>query len=88
MEKYPELHTPDQVHHFVEHEVEEQEKAWHENYDHILRAKNAIWLLLLVVAFLEFHLIDVMVEVGKLEVSQNNVFRVQNISCRPMTTRM
>jgi len=89
MEKEPKLHTADEIRAYIEKETAQQNAVWREKYDHILRAKNAIWLLLLVVVFLQFYLINVMVQVGQQEsYSSNNAVRLQNIGCRPLSTQL
>ncbi len=87
MEHDPELRTPEEIHAYIKEDTAKQNAAWQEKCDHILRAKNAIWLLLLVVVVLQVYMIDVMIEATSLNArSLLNTASVKLIGCqRPLT---
>lgn len=64
MEKTPELHSPEDVRSYIKEALEKQNAEYQEKTGRTFRAKNAIWLLLLVIVFLQFYLINIMVEVA------------------------
>ena len=81
--------TPDGIHAFIKQDAAQREAIWQEKYDHIVRAKNASWLLLLVVVFLQVYLINVMIEATTLETrTLVNTARAKPIGCRPYLTQL
>jgi ABC-type siderophore export system fused ATPase/permease subunit len=62
MENIPELRTAADIHRYIERETARQMAEWHAKSDRIFRAKNSIWLLLLVVVYLEYYLIMTMIQ--------------------------
>lgn len=81
--------TPDEIHAFIKKDAAQREAIWQEKYDHIVRAKNASWLLLLVVVFLQVYLINVMIEATRLETRALAISASAKPSgCRPCLTRL
>ena len=81
--------TPDEIRAFIKEDAARQNAIWQEKYDHIVRAKNASWLLLLIVVFLQVYLINVMIEATKLEArSLINSASIRSVGCPPCITRL
>ena len=81
--------TPDEIRAFIKEDAARQNAIWQEKYDHIVRAKNASWLLLLVVVFLQVYLINVMIEATTLETrTLVNTASAKPSGCRPCLTRL
>lgn len=81
--------TPDEIHAFIKKDAARRDAIWQDKYDHIVRAKNASWLLLLVVVFLQVYLINVMIEATTLETrTLVNTASAKPISCRPYFTQL
>ncbi|WP_310451602.1 hypothetical protein [Sulfuritalea sp.] len=81
--------TLDEIHAFIKKDAAQRDVIWQEKYDHIVRAKNASWLLLLVVVFLQVYLINVMIEATKLETrTLVNTASTKPIGCRPYLTQL
>jgi hypothetical protein len=89
MDQDPKFRTQEEIRAYIKEDTAEQNAIWREKYDHILRAKNAIWLLLLVVVFLQVYMINVMIEATNLEVrALQNTANVKLIGCRAPLTRL
>lgn len=89
MEQDTKLHTLEDIRAYLKEDTAKQNALWRENYGHILRAKNAIWLLLLVIVFLQVYMINVMIEAASLESrSLVNPSSVRLIGCQPPTARL
>lgn len=89
MEKDLHLRTPDEIHAYVKESVAKQNAVWQDKYDHIVRAKNAILLLLLIVVFLQVYLINVMIEATSLEErTLVNTANVGLVACKPSSARL
>ena len=89
MEQDIHLRTPDEIRAYIEKDTAKQNAVWQEKYDRIVRAKNAILLLLLVVVFLQVHLINVMIEATSLETrTLVNTANVGLVACKPSLTRL
>lgn len=81
--------TLDEIHAFIKKDAAQRDAIWQGKYDHIVRAKNASWLLLLVVVFLQVYLINVMIEATKLETrTLVNTASTKPIGCRPYLTQL
>jgi len=84
MDQDPQFRTPEDIRAYIKEDTAEQNAVWQEKYEHILRAKNAVWLLLVAVFCLQVYMIDVMIEATRLEtrtlLSSAGTMR---ISCRP-----
>ncbi|MDK9703982.1 MAG: hypothetical protein OEL20_12670 [Sulfuritalea sp.] len=84
MDHDPHFRTPEDVRTYIKEDTAEQNALWQEKYEHILRAKNAVWLLLLVVFCLQVYMINVMIEATRLETrAMQNAAGVRLINCRP-----
>lgn len=84
MDQDPKFRTQEEIRAYIKEDTAEQNAAWQEKYDHILRAKNAIWLLLLLVVFLQVYMINVMIEATSLEVrALQNTATVKFNGCPP-----
>ena len=89
MEQELKLRTPEEIRAFIKEDAAKQNAAWQEKYDHIVRAKNGMWLLLLIVALLQVYLINVMVEATSLEArSIVTTASVKLIACQTSPTRL
>ncbi|MDZ4252853.1 MAG: hypothetical protein U1A72_09830 [Sulfuritalea sp.] len=81
--------TPDEIRAFIKEDAAKQNALWQKKYDRIVRAKNASWLLLLVVVLLQVYLINVMIEATKLETRTLVITAsVKPIGCRPYLTQL
>lgn len=89
MEKEIHLRSPDEIHAYIKKDTAKQNAIWQDKYDRIVRAKNAILLLLLIVVFLQVHLINVMIEATSLETrTLINAANVGLVACKPSLTRL
>lgn len=81
--------TLDEIHAFIKRDAAQRDAIWREKYDHIVRAKNASWLLLLIVVFLQVYLINVMIEATTLETrTLANTASAKPTGCRPYLTQL
>ncbi|MBI3093942.1 MAG: hypothetical protein HYY97_03635 [Rhodocyclales bacterium] len=81
--------TLDEIHAFIKQDAAQRDAIWREKYDHIVRAKNASWLLLLIVVFLQVYLINVMIEATTLETrTLVNSASAKPTGCRPYLTQL
>lgn len=84
MDQDPHIRTPEDIRAYIKEDTAEQNAVWQEKYEHILRAKNAVWLLLLVVFCLQVYMINVIIEATRLETrTLQNSADVKLIDCRP-----
>ena len=84
MDQDPHFRTPEEVRAYIEEDTAEQNAVWQERYEHILRAKNAVWLLLLAVFCLQVYMINVMIEATRLETrTLQSTAGIKLINCRP-----
>lgn len=67
METAPELQSPDDIRKFIEQEAARHLARGRDHSDRVSRAKNAMWLLLLVVVFLEYYLILTLIEANSVK---------------------
>ena len=67
METAPGQQGPDDIRKFIEQEAARQHAQARDHSDRISRAKNAMWLLLLVVVFLEYYLILTLIEANSVK---------------------
>lgn len=89
MEQDIHLRTPEEIRAYIKEDTAKQDAVWQDKYDHIVRAKNAILLLLLIVVFLQVHLINVMIEATSLEArTLSNTSNVALVACKPSVARL
>ncbi len=88
MEKDLTLCTLEEVRTYLKEDTAKQNAIWREKYGYILRAKNAVWLLLLVIAFLQVYMVNIMIGVASLELRPLlNPASATLIHCPPSMTR-
>ena len=81
--------TPDEIRAFIKRDAAKRDAMWRDKYDHIVRAKNASWLLLLIVVFLQVYLINVMIEATTLQTrTLVNTSSAKPTGCRPYLTQL
>jgi P pilus assembly chaperone PapD len=89
MDHDPPHRSPEQIRAYIDEDAARREATWREKYDHIVRAKNAIWLLLLIVVFLQVHLLNVMIEATSLDMrAAQGAASVRLINCPPPAVRL
>lgn len=67
MENNPELHDTEAIRAYIARETARQVAEMNDKSDRVFRAKNSIWLLLLVIVFLEYYLILTLVEANSVD---------------------
>lgn len=89
MEQDIHLRTPDEIHAYIKEETAKHNAVWQDKYADIVRAKNLVLFLLLIVVFLQVYLINVMIEATNLETrTLMNTANVGLVACKPSLTRL